>query len=84
MPAVHGYRETEPALDELASDVRDAQEAIRSVLRAEPERCWAARDVQDAVVGSWTKTIISLAFWDLVRRGELVAGDDLQFRSGAS
>lgn len=73
--------ETEPALKQRAAEVVAAKQAIRQVLRGDPERTWTVPELQNAVRSRWTSSIVSLAFLALVDGGEIELGPHLTARS---
>lgn len=77
---------SEQALEEAASQVDDATEAMRVIIRDGGDRPWTARELQDltADVGPWSSSIASLAFWRLVENRELIPDDDLIVRPASA
>lgn len=62
----------EAALEAVAFEVREAEEAIRKVLReSSADEIWTIRSLQDAAAEGHSSTVMSIAFLGLLKAGEL-------------
>ena len=61
----------ESTLQALASEVTEAEDNLRAVLREERDRIWTIRDLQDAAANGHSSSVVSIAFLRLLKNGEL-------------
>lgn len=61
----------EETLLDLAGKVSEAEDAIREVLRDDPEKGWTARELQDAAAFGRSSSVMSIAYLNLLKAGEL-------------
>lgn len=68
----------EETLRTLAGKVAEAEDAIRDVLQANPEKSWTARALQDAAADGRSSSVMSIAYLSLLKTGELRIDPDSQ------
>ena len=70
----------DPTLAEIAEGVHAAQQAILAKVGEDPHRPWEPAELM-AVQGDFTPSKAMIAFWNLVREGDLLIDEQIVVRA---